>query len=153
MRDSSWFLLPTLRLSDGGLARRLNRVIDAERLISIVLSATGPLVGISFELVHHGPAGGLPPDPRLGRVRVDGRTVCFGLVETSRTSLTFTALSVRADRTVIQALRHGRGMEFVVDEAALPVDLDGMARPLQAAVLSVCDPSLVPIETWLASVH
>ena len=81
---------------------------------------------------------------------VDGRTVRFGLVEVSRTSLTFTAMSVRADGEIVRALRFGSELQLAVDDETVTVSLEKIAVPIQAAVRSVCDPAHVPIETWLA---
>jgi hypothetical protein len=151
LSEETWFLLPPLRLSDGGLARRVSKALDPRTLLSIVLSATGPLVGISFELVEHGRPGPLPPDPRLGRIMVNDRTICFGLVETTRTSMTFTALSVRADAAIVTALGRGNSLSFDVGNTRTSIDLADARAPFQAALRSVCDPVHVPVESWLAS--
>jgi hypothetical protein len=149
--DDPWFLLPVLPLADGGRARRIGARVGVDDLLSIVLTSSGPLLGISFELAER--RGGIDhaTDPRLGRILVDGRTVRLGLVSTVQRSLTFTALSAEAEERLIRALRRGRKLQFCFAERAIEACLSTLARPLELALRSVCDPERIPLERWLAS--
>jgi hypothetical protein len=144
-----WHLLPTLGLSDGGRARRLNALFSEHELLSVVLTTSGKVLGVSFELVERRAAADHAPDPRLGRVTVDGRTLCFGLVETSRGALTFSALSTEADDRLVLGLRHGETLLFEFAERVVQASLATFASPFATALRSVCDPNAIPVRRWL----
>jgi hypothetical protein len=145
-----WARLPRIELADGGHAARLFAPLGGRGdMLSIVLCATGGQLAITFEVVERRPLVACELDPRLGQVRIDGRTVALGLVLTSRTRLTYTNLSVIADRSLIRTLRHGERLGFLAGDRYVEAELATFREPFVTALRGICDPRLLPIARWL----
>jgi hypothetical protein len=153
-----WASLPTRRLGNGARVSRLAVCLDGAEggLMTVVVTAWGNRLALSFQLVEIRPVLDGEQDPRLGQILIDRqltRLTCFGLAETvwrATTRTTLTTLVTSDHDMLVPALLQGQLLIVRIEGRSFSAALGNLRALLIDALREVCDPKQFPLTRWLA---